>query len=172
MAKVKDLNGQRFGKLIATNQIKRHGNKALRLCKCDCGKETWVQTHSLIIDHTKSCGCGKSLEIGRAAQNSLMLDYKHGARKRHLDWSLSFEDFIILTTSRCYFCGCEPHRIKSKPSYNGHFIYNGIDRLNNDRGYDTNNCVTCCWICNNAKGTLSLDEFLQWIKAIKSHDIK
>lgn len=170
MAKILNLEGQKFGRLLATNNTRRIKNKTLRLCICDCGKEVWVQTHALLIGHTKACGCLKTLPVGQAAKNSLMLDYKHGARKRGLEWQLSYDDFIALTTDNCYFCGCAPYRVKSKASYNGTFIYNGIDRLNNDLGYFKENCVTCCWICNNAKGDLSLEEFMQWLKRIRNHE--
>ena len=48
-----DLTNQRFGKLTAISYVK--GSKWL--CKCDCGKETTVETRNLLTGHTRSCGC-------------------------------------------------------------------------------------------------------------------
>lgn len=60
MPKLKDLAGQRFGKLTA---IKRYGTdrngSATWLCKCDCGVEKVVSGHDLVWGKTKSCGCLK-----------------------------------------------------------------------------------------------------------------
>ena len=49
---MKDITGQKFGKLIV---IKRSGiNKWL--CGCDCGNEKVVDRNSLITGGTRSCG--------------------------------------------------------------------------------------------------------------------
>lgn len=55
----KDLTGQRFGKLVAIEQLKGR-NKNGRIsykCKCDCGNEVNVLGNSLVTYHTLSCGC-------------------------------------------------------------------------------------------------------------------
>lgn len=44
--------------------------------------------------------------------------------------------------------------------------YNGIDRTDNDKGYTTDNCVSCCGKCNSLKGTLSQGEFRQLVTSI------
>ena len=51
--------------------------------------------------------------------------------------------------------------------YNDH-KYNGVDRVDNSLGYIKENCVACCKICNNAKSTLSISEWQEWI--IRVHD--
>ena len=52
---IKDISGQRFGKLIA---IKVVGSKngAVWLCKCDCGAETLSTSGGLKTGHKASCG--------------------------------------------------------------------------------------------------------------------
>jgi hypothetical protein len=45
---------------------------------------------------------------------------------------------------------------------------NGIDRIDSKLGYVEGNVVSCCKICNSAKGDLTLAEFENWInKMIK-----
>lgn len=56
--KMKDLTGQRFGKLTALERIKREGCRgALWRCECDCGNTTEVFVSNLTRKHTTSCGC-------------------------------------------------------------------------------------------------------------------
>lgn len=55
-----DLNGKRFGKLVAVRVAKVTNRKTLWLCKCDCGKTCLVRRGNLVSGHTKSCGCVKT----------------------------------------------------------------------------------------------------------------
>lgn len=58
MGKVKDITGQRFGKLTVIKHIgKNANNTSLWLCKCDCCNFTEVLKTNLSNDHTRSCGC-------------------------------------------------------------------------------------------------------------------
>ena len=61
MPKIKDLTGQRFGRLTVKgfSQKDRH-NKGHWVCLCDCGNVVDVETHQLKSGKTKSCGCLKS----------------------------------------------------------------------------------------------------------------
>lgn len=63
--KLKDLTGQRFGKLVvikrAGTYISPKGAKATTwLCQCDCGNTTIVQRTSLKSGSISSCGCMRS----------------------------------------------------------------------------------------------------------------
>ena len=62
MGKIKDLTGQRFGKLVAIECVgKNEYNRAIWLCACDCG-ETKVVSITNLGKSTKSCGCSKRKE--------------------------------------------------------------------------------------------------------------
>ena len=58
MAVVKDLSGQRFGRLVAIECVGRtnNGNAKWR-CQCDCGNTVDIASYSLQCGNTKSCGC-------------------------------------------------------------------------------------------------------------------
>lgn len=45
-------------------------------------------------------------------------------------------------------------------------MYNGIDRIDNQKGYSLDNVVACCRICNNAKSDMTVHEFHSWIMRI------
>lgn len=66
--------GKRFGRLIATERVKEHGESKY-LCICDCGNKVEVTAQQLLSGRTISCGCyrqetslesmGKIKEIGQ-----------------------------------------------------------------------------------------------------------
>ena len=61
MAKVIDLTGRRFGRLVVLKRAppdsKYNNTKALWLCQCDCGKIVTTIGINLRKGNTKSCGC-------------------------------------------------------------------------------------------------------------------
>jgi len=53
-----DLTGRRFNRLTVIERAENNKfGQAFWKCKCDCGKETIVNTRDLKSGHTKSCGC-------------------------------------------------------------------------------------------------------------------
>jgi hypothetical protein len=57
----RNLRGMRFGRLVAIEPTDRRDPQGCVIwhCKCDCGNETNVSSHSLLRGNTKSCGCGE-----------------------------------------------------------------------------------------------------------------
>lgn len=53
---LKDLTGQRFGRLVAAEFLGTVNKNALWMCQCDCGKTAKVLAHNL-KKKTRSCGC-------------------------------------------------------------------------------------------------------------------
>ena len=95
---------------------------------------------------------------GFAACLEAFPDCPHGGRyaatarsaaRRNLPFELSKEDFRALTKRDCEYCG--------KPTTATHT--NGVDRVNNDKGYVAENCVAACGTCNFMKRTQTVDEF-------------
>ena len=108
---------------------------------------------------------------GISAKNNLYNVYKHNALKRGLKFDLSKAKFYLLTKSNCFYCGSSPSRVHNHQDngYVYHYTYNGIDRLDNNIGYSDKNCVSCCFQCNKAKWTLSLEDFCNYINLVYSH---
>ncbi len=66
MSKVKDLTGQKFGRLqVMHRNGSNHRSRAVWKCKCDCGKEINVEGYSLSSGHTSSCGCQRKDTLHR-----------------------------------------------------------------------------------------------------------
>ena len=64
--KVKDLTGQRFGKLTVLGRAGSDIAGACWLCKCDCGNYKIVPRRNLVGGDTRSCGC---IRCGRPMEN-------------------------------------------------------------------------------------------------------
>ena len=109
-----------------------------------------------------------SLPKGEAAFNVLLRKYLHNAQVRGYDWALSKGDFRALTSQPCHYCGAQPHQSISqiRPDLNGDYIYNGLDRVDNARGYVADNVVPCCGICNRAKDDMTRAEFIAWARRV------
>lgn len=64
-----DLQNQKFGKLIALEQVgSDSNNNIIWKCQCDCGSIKNVSSHSLRNGLTQSCGCLKSKNEEKIAQ--------------------------------------------------------------------------------------------------------
>ncbi|HUT90114.1 MAG TPA: hypothetical protein VMY37_11495 [Thermoguttaceae bacterium] len=102
-----------------------------------------------------------------ASRNELLASYKKSATKRGHYWMLSGDEFVELVAGNCYYCGTAPAQVrKPNAQVNGPFVYNGIDRIDGRSGYAIDNCVSCCWVCNRAKGALASHEFEAWISRL------
>lgn len=148
-----------------------------------CDNIKWMRNNIIKRDRTKSCGCLKGkpelwqqrgpknipwqLKEGEAAFNNLLIQYKISAKRRKLKFSLTKKQFRDLTKSKCYYCDREPHKIiKGQGKTSGDYVFTGIDRIDNSKGYLNDNVVPCCFDCNNAKRTLSHTDFLNLVKKI------
>ena len=157
--KLIDLTGKRFGKLIVIGRDKEKekqvkSKRPYWKCLCDCGNMTTVNRQMLVDGTITSCK-RRTLKRGQSSFNFLFRNYKWGAEHRGLSFKLTKKQFKKLTKSNCYYCGLEPTskilKADKGNSGNGKYIYNGIDRLNNEKGYTIENCVPCCKYCNSAK---------------------
>lgn len=171
-----DLTGQRFARLVVIKCVGTRHMSRLWLCKCDCGNEKEITTHSLRQNVTRSCGClqkevrsnkprQKRLPYGESTRNKLLCDYKNAARRRNLIWELTDSQTFKLFESNCKLCNLEPQTLKYKHSY-GEYKYTGIDRIDNSKGYTTDNVQSLCKRCNVAKNNMTNQEFFEWIKRI------
>jgi len=95
---------------------------------------------------------------GEESFNALYSRYKK--QSKDLPFALTKDEFKKLTQQNCYYCGVEPQQEQN----NGTYLYNGLDRLDNNLGYIANNVVACCKTCNRAKHALDAIQFKSWLK--------
>lgn len=179
-----DFTGEKYGRLTLINFLEfDKSRRQIYTCKCDCGQIVNKHLHSMKSGKTQSCGClhkevtsenGKKRTIGNgiAARNGLINNYKESAKKRKIPWNLTNEQFIEITSRDCYYCGIKPLQNKGTFNNTGNYIHNGIDRIENDKGYEYSNSVPCCKNCNYAKRNMSLETFYNMIKNIYERHIR
>lgn len=170
-----DITGQRFGLLRAIEPVFSPGMRHRGwFCICDCGGAVVKSGSDLRTGNTGSCGCmrdacRKSLPPTEAAFRYLYREYQDSARARGHAFDLSRDEFRRLTRQDCLYCGVLPGAVVSRPRINGSYIYNGVDRVDNTKGYIVDNCVACCKTCNLMKRMSSVGEFLSHIERIHKH---
>lgn len=189
-----DMMGFKTGMLEVIGLSERRGaaGQYYWICRCDCGSTTEAATSTLKQAAQKSCGCwkrGGSRKLASAtfrenlrlsgrsdfdtAVGQMFTKYQSSTKDRNKDinFKLSLPEFTKLVTDNCFYCGTKPNRLNSiqrkydKPTLR----FSGIDRVDSDKDYTTDNCVTCCTFCNRAKNDLSLDDFLSWASRFAEH---
>ncbi|KKN65322.1 hypothetical protein LCGC14_0483050 [marine sediment metagenome] len=110
-----------------------------------------------------------TLLFGEAAYNQLYHNNKRSAKLRGHNWNLRKQDFKSLTQMQCYYCGIEPSQIYHNKELNGDYLYNGVDRIDNNLGYIYGNVLPCCKTCNYVKSNQSMREFQAWIDRLVEH---
>lgn len=99
----------------------------------------------------------------------LYVDYKKMAKRKNHEFHLTKEEFGSLIFQNCFYCGSEPLNIHHTEGSATKYIdikYNGIDRVDSNKGYTMDNVVPCCKWCNMAKNDRTVDEFYKWIKVL------
>ena len=91
--------------------------------------------------------------------NTRLSAIKSSAQTRGKSWNITDELAKELMTSPCHYCGLIDMNIR----------VNGIDRVNNDIGYENGNVVPCCKLCNYFKKNYTVDEFLVHAKRITEY---
>lgn len=175
--KLKDLTGQKFGKLtvIQRKQNDKRG-EARWLCKCDCGKETIVLSSHIRNYRIKSCGC-------ISKKNKFLYENKYGNLKNYKRLYYIFNGM----RSRCYNINYIEYKnyggrnIKICDEWMNNFlnfmdwaIENGyqnnltIDRIDVNGNYEPDNCrwVTIKEQENNRRDNIFL-KYKNKVKTLK-----
>jgi len=173
------LVGKRFGRLLVIrdsgNRIDSRGQKeSMWECQCDCGNIKIIMGANLRSGDAISCGCynkERTAAMNRISPsefrvNRVFSSYRQAAHSKNMEFKLTKKDIKKLIDLNCYYCGNKPSNTHTT---HGHKItYQGIDRLDNTKGYVSDNVVPCCIVCNKMKKALSHDEFVLHILKIAS----
>lgn len=167
----KDLSGQtKNGNTFIEVVGKNNHNCYMYKIKCVCGKIFVAEGNDVASGRLKSCGCksnsltGLNADHKKAAQTLLMAQMRNKAKSRNYSFDLTFEQFIEIIHKPCSYCGLESsNNIKS---YKHTLPYNGIDRVDNEKGYVLGNVVPACKTCNQAKHRNTFKFFREWLERV------
>jgi hypothetical protein len=168
-----DLTGKRFGRLVVRCHDhyvnEGNGGRNYWLCDCDCGGKKITLSTNLKKGLTKTCGCGRmlDLEIGESGFKELYGSYRRRNEQVYgVPFNISKEEFKTLTSSNCHYCGRPPQHFMQSNSERSKYSYNGLDRVDSDKSYSPENVVPCCGWCNRMKDKHSIEEFKEQIQRL------
>lgn len=132
------------------------------MSKNDC-RTAWCSTCKKFLpivefrkNSMRKSGVGSSCKsCERKRENSVngkYKSYRRNAKQRGLEFSISKDEFLNLIIGECRYCGK-----RGEP-------YNGVDRVDNEKGYVAGNCVPCCEWCNKIKMNYSIEETKEHIR--------
>jgi len=144
-----DFTGKQFGKVLVIGPDLTPGQPQTMKwkCHCECGNDFITYWTTLKRGSIKSCGCTKRVmpnsnkpkytEYGEAAFRELYGSYIRNAKNRGFIFELTLEEFRTLTKGNCNYCDNPPLQILKRRYKTGDYVYNGIDREDNSKGYIT-----------------------------------
>lgn len=171
-----DIINKKFNRLTPLEAIKKYG-RTYYICKCDCGILVEVKRSHITGNRTKSCGCLRSDELYNrkgcvsktlkpdniSAKTRVYKSYEKHAKERKLEFDISLMYFVEITSKNCFYCNDKPSNKTKSCQSRSEYVYNGIDRVDNKIGYNKDNIVPCCKICNIAKSNMTLVDFKSWV---------
>ena len=152
--------GKQIGSLTVLRQDGWHNNRMMVLCLCACGAH---HTRSLTtIKHGRRTSCKYAgLTVTDAESRDRFRTMTFNAKVRGLAVEISVEQAALLFSAPCHYCGRsgvgKPLTKRAREQGIG---FNGIDRVDNAKGYIVGNVVTCCGDCNVAKSDMTASQFI------------
>ena len=153
--RIKDLTGQRFGKLVAVRVLpERQNHRIVWECLCDCGNTVAILGDSLRIGRTGSCGC-------LSANPNLTEEQRGRNFPEYIEW----RDAVYKRDGyTCQHCG---------DSIGGTLNAHHIDGYHNNPELRTtlSNGITLCEKCHKnfhhqyGRGDNTREQFDEWMKA-------
>lgn len=111
------------------------------------------------------------LKLGSNQFQTLTKGLEEGHPATESSWGLTLDVYKRLTSGVCYYCGAPPAQ-RVHGAGGSKLKKNGIDRVDNRKGYEESNCVSCCLSCNREKRAQTLEVFVgntrrryEWLKA-------
>jgi len=170
MPYIKDITGQKFGRLIALSKTKQAKNgEWYWLCKCDCGNETEVTGGKLRFGWTTSCGCAweesvKKYENGYLSYGQFYTKWQ-GLKQRcsskekkkskiYYERGIQYcEDWLVFENFEKDMYASYLAHIKTHGDTN-----TSLDRIDNNLGYFKENCrwVTIREQQNNKRSNIEI----------------
>lgn len=180
----RNYTGETMGILTCIKHIK----DKMFLWRCDCGKEIEVESYK--IHWRKSCGClvqkqnlkraYKSRSYDTVTINQEYTNHRGNAKAAGRGY-MKKQDWLKIVKQPCFYCGEIDIRnratmdsykklrgvtLKEEDIEKYAVELNGVDRLDSNKGYEMDNVVPCCSMCNRMKNKFTYKEFIDKIKLI------
>lgn len=143
--RLRDLTGQKFGRLTVIKRAESRAEVTRWLCLCECGKETIVGYPNLANGHTKSCGCYnselvKKRSVTHGMRNTRLYEIWKGMKNR----CENPNEPSYMNYGGRGICVCaewhKPEVFMEWALENGYSDKLTIDRINYNGNYEPGNC--------------------------------
>lgn len=103
--------------------------------------------------------CVRAYRGSIKSSNRKICECRRSGKKRDIPYELTIEETKQLINDKCFYCGCQPIDCQ----------FNGIDRLDHNKSYVFENCVTSCSMCNYMKACHDPLVFIDICEHILTH---
>lgn len=149
--RIKDLKGQRFGKILVKEYVGSENKRSMWLCLCDCGKEKIISSKNILTNNVRSCGCLKEKGfikgdvVKGACGNRLYKVYKDMIHRCYYPSEKEYKNYGGRGIKVCDEWLADFHSFSKWAFENGYDINAPfgkftIDRIDNDGNYEPSNC--------------------------------
>lgn len=174
MGILKDLTGQRFGKLVVLKRAKNRENSrsAIWLCKCDCGNHIEKDGHWLRDQPIQTCGCERWKN--KTYQGCGNLSKSHWgsilrcAKDRNLKIPITIQDAWELFVSQNGKCALSGLDITLQRNVLDEDTAS-LDRIDSNKGYEKDNVQWVHKEINRLKRNMHDEDFFNWCKTITDY---
>lgn len=94
---------------------------------------------------------------------------KNRAKRKHMDFDIPQEYLYELWDNqdgKCYYSGLSM-------TFDANDLYTvSIDRIDSSKGYIIGNVALACWVINNMKASLTIEEFVYFCKTVAENQVK
>lgn len=147
------------------------------LVRCKCNYEKLIEGYSIITGKSTQClTCGNRQKAERirktgdiVAARQAWSKHRQSARERNICSEISFDEFYHISKKPCWYCNHIPNsgyweNSSYRKDWHEPFISNGIDRIDNLKGYIVGNIAPCCIRCNRAKNDMTIEQWKEKIR--------
>jgi hypothetical protein len=123
-----------------------------KLCRIKYYSKNRKRMINLHRQYEQSIKGKKTLKHYRETPQGYYSILKYNAKLRKINFDLTKEEYINWYNKqerRCIYCNITEDELKKKQN---HYKRLTIDRKDNNKGYELDNIVLCCYRCNTIKG--------------------
>lgn len=180
---MRDISGQKFGKLTAVKDVARSRNGHVRwLCDCDCGNTKSILSTHLVSGKIKHCGCVKRPtgpkhkqwagcgDISGGFWNQIQRGANGEKGRKKLEFSITIEyawSLFEKQKSKCALSGVDINLNRTFGKFTGTA---SLDRIDSGIGYVVGNVQWVHKDVNRMKNSYDQEYFIDVCKKIASNN--
>lgn len=147
-----------------TEQFDGSNRRLFRVLCEGCGEE-FLRRKSIVENGSGCLECSNKAKRTATIESLHKQTWSHFKRRckvRKIDNLLTFDEWLELSEQACFYCG-EAHSNTKTLSHRSdlQWLCNGLDRLDSNGPYSSENCVPCCRWCNSGKNEQTPEEFIE-----------